>query len=162
MAPPNAATHLMRFLEVMRGSRMAAPTRLAPVMKMPLQGAVCTVCTGQYITRAARGAVACDLPAQPAAAATAEGQAAVPLSRPRQRWRRPSRQSASSRTQCQQQTKQRRPPPPHQHPAIPHPFPVGGPINPICRLLNQPSLSHQAAPMTDSPTHRLMPRADQK
>lgn len=30
------APHLIRFLEVMRGSRMAAPTRLEPVMKMPL------------------------------------------------------------------------------------------------------------------------------
>jgi hypothetical protein len=29
--------HLMRFLEVMRGTRMAAPSRLLPVMKMPLR-----------------------------------------------------------------------------------------------------------------------------
>lgn len=29
-------THLMRFLEVMRGTLMAAPTRLLPVTKMPL------------------------------------------------------------------------------------------------------------------------------
>jgi len=34
--PPTPA-HLIKFLDVMRGTRMAAPTRLLPVMKMPLQ-----------------------------------------------------------------------------------------------------------------------------
>lgn len=29
--------YLMRFLEVIRGTRIAAPTRLLPVTKMPLQ-----------------------------------------------------------------------------------------------------------------------------
>jgi hypothetical protein len=30
------AAHLIRFLEVMRGTRMAPPTKLLPVTKMPL------------------------------------------------------------------------------------------------------------------------------
>lgn len=34
--------HLIKFLEVMRGTRTAAPTRLLPVMKMPLCGKVTT------------------------------------------------------------------------------------------------------------------------
>jgi hypothetical protein len=29
--------HLIKFLDVMRGTRTAAPTKLLPVMKMPLR-----------------------------------------------------------------------------------------------------------------------------
>lgn len=38
LSPPASPipAHLIKFLEVMRGTRMAAPTRLLPVMKMPL------------------------------------------------------------------------------------------------------------------------------
>lgn len=50
-ATPQASAHLMRFFDVMRGTRMAAPSRLLPVMKMPLH-------SGSGVKRT-RGALAC-------------------------------------------------------------------------------------------------------
>ena len=101
MATASQKMMLMRFLEVMRGSLMAAPTRLDPVRKMPLQrnGA------GVRDDRASQGGLC--------------GRADMAQHVPCHCWPQPQPQDA---------------------------------VTP----------AHQAAPMTDRPTHIATPRADQK